>query len=607
MSTFSSVFQSFESVGGPSHAAERVAALRARLASGGHVGFLVPRADRHQNEYVPASEERLLWLTGFSGSAGLAIVLADKAALFVDGRYTVQAPAQTDTDVFEIHNIADLAPTAWLEKSLKSGDRIAYDSWLHTPDAVERFASVCARAGASLVAVEENPIDAIWRDRPGEPLAQVRAHPAKLAGEDVKRKLARVQGALDREGLLVSDAHNVAWLFNLRGGDVGHTPLPLSFAIVPKEGRPTLFVDGRKLSNVMRTRLSGVAEIEEPSRLERFLGELGAAKRRVAFDSATAPARLTQTLREAGGEPSVASDPISLMKACKNPTELAGTRAAHIRDGVAVVRFLAWLDREGPTGAQTEISAAEALETFRRETGALKDVSFPTISAAGPHAAIPHYRVSRETDLPIKPGSFFLIDSGAQYEDGTTDITRTIAIGKPSKEMRDRFTRVLKGHIAIARAVFPKGTNGAQIDGFARQFLWAAGLDFDHGVGHGVGSYLSVHEGPQRIAKTGVTPLQPGMILSNEPGFYAQDRFGIRIENLIVVERREIAGAERESYGFETITLAPIDVRAIDLTLLDADERKWIDAYHARVRATLAPLLDQATKSWLVKVTKKLG
>lgn len=607
MTTFQSLFQSFESLGGPAHGRERLAALRARLASDGHAGFLVPRADRQQNEYVPASDERLLWLTGFSGSAGLAIVLADTAALFVDGRYTVQAPAQVDTSVFEIHNIADVAPSAWLEKRLKAGDRFAYDPWLHTPEAVEKFSKVCVRAGASFTPVAENPIDAIWPDRPPEPLAPIHAHPARLAGEDVKHKLGRVQGALDRDGLLVSDAHNVAWLFNIRGGDVGCTPLPLSFAFVPKEGRPTLFVDARKLSNAMRTRLSGFAEIEEPARLLRFVGELGAARRRIGFDAATAPAALAQTLREAGGEPSIANDPIALMKACKNPTELAGTRAAHIRDGAAVVRFLAWLDQEGPTGRQTEISAAEALETFRRETGALKDISFPTIAAAGPHAAIPHYRVSRESDLPIKPGSLFLIDSGAQYEDGTTDITRTIAIGKISKEMRDRFTRVLKGHIAIARALFPKGTNGAQIDGFARQYLWAAGLDFDHGVGHGVGSYLSVHEGPQRIAKTGTTPLQPGMILSNEPGFYAQDRFGIRIENLIVVETREIAGAERESYGFETITLAPIDVRAMELSLLDSDERKWIDAYHARVRTTLSPLLDRQTKRWLAQATKKLG
>ena len=603
---FESRFQSFATVGGPALGAERIAALRGELDRLGLAGFLVPRADRFQNEYVPPSEERLLWLTGFSGSAGLAIVLRDKAILFVDGRYTVQAPSQVDGAVFAVANVAERAPSEWLEAEVGAGDRIGYDPWLHTIEFVERFAKACARKGASLVPVPGNPIDAVWRDRPAPPLALVRAHSLRLAGEEAKAKLEKVRKAL-RGDLLVSDPHNVAWLFNIRGGDVEHTPLALGYAFVPKEGRPTLFMDARKLTNVLRTRISVIADIEEPARLETFLEARGKSGGAVLFDAATASAALAQKLTEAGGKANSGPDPITLMKARKNRGELAGSRAAHERDGVAMARFLAWLDANGATGKETEISAAQALETFRRETGALKDVSFPSIAAAGPNAAIPHYRVSTESNRPIQPGTFFLIDSGGQYEDGTTDITRTIAIGKPTREMRDRFTRVLKGHIAIARAIFPKGVTGAQIDAFARAALWRAGLDFDHGTGHGVGSYLSVHEGPQRIAKTGTVALEPGMILSNEPGYYGAGRFGIRIENLIVVEPREIVGAEREMFGFETISFAPIDLNAIEPKLMDAEEIAWLNAYHAEVRAKLAPALDKATRAWLTKATRKLG
>ena len=445
-----------------------VAALRAELKRRHLDGFIIPRADEHQNEYVPASAERLLWLTGFSGSAGLAVVLMDKAAIFVDGRYTLQAPEQVDVNVFTPTHLVDEPPTKWIEQNLRRGGRLGYDPWLHTPDAVERFALACKGAGGELVAVESNPVDAVWTDRPAPPLGAVSRQKPGFSGESAQAKIARVRAALKSDGLVISDPHNVAWLFNIpAGADVAHTPLPLSFAIAPAEGKPTLYVDGRKLSNSVRDYLSDLAEVAEPNRLLGDIEKLGAEKKRLSLDSATAPARLGQALQAAGGKADVGADPITLMKAAKNKIELEGARAAHHRDGAAFARFLAWFDREAPKGRLTEIVAAQALETFRRETGALKDVSFPSISAAGPNSAIPHYRVSEATNLKVVRG-LYLIDSGAQYEDGTTDITRTLAVGRPSAEMRDRFTRVLKGHIAIARAVFPAGSSGAQIDAFSR-------------------------------------------------------------------------------------------------------------------------------------------
>ena len=600
-------FQSFAELGGPAHGAERLAALRAELAARGLAGFVVPRADEHQNEYVPPGAERLLWLTGFSGSAGLAIALADKAALFVDGRYTLQAPAQVDGALFAVKHVVHEPPSAWIEANLGAGAKLGYDPWLHTPETVERLAKACRAAGGELAAVETNPIDAVWSDRPPPPLAPIRVHPDRLAGERVAAKIKRVGEALKgADGLVVSDAHNVAWLFNIRGGDVAHTPLPLAFAYAPREGRPTLFVDGRKLDDAVRARIARSAEIAPEEDLASFVAARGAAGGRVVFDSATAPARLSQALEAAGGKPIVRADPISRMKAVKNAVELAGTRAAHVRDGAALTRFLAWFDAEAPKGRLTEIDAVAALETFRRETGALKDVSFPSIAAAGPHAAIAHYRVSDASNLKIARG-LFLIDSGGQYEDGTTDITRTISVGRPNAELRDRFTRVLRGHIAIARALFPKGTTGAQLDTLAREALWRAGLDFDHGTGHGVGVYLSVHEGPQRLSKTDSTVLEPGMILSNEPGYYAAGRYGIRIENLVVAREVAVAGADRPTLGFETFSFAPIDLRLVETKLLSRDEKAWLNAYHAETRAKLAPLVDPATRKWLREATRRLS
>jgi len=601
---FESHFQSFGEIGNGSKGRERVRALRAELQRRGLAGFIVPRADEHQNEYVPACAERLLWLTGFSGSAGLAIVLGQAAAIFVDGRYTVQAPSQVDIGVFKPQHVVDEPPSQWIAANLKHGERLGYDPWLHTPEMVERYAKACAGAGGELVAVESNPIDAVWADRPTAPLGPISLHKKLYAGETANSKLKRVREALkDCDGLVVSDAHNVAWLLNIRGADVAHTPLPLCFALVPKAGRPTLFVDPRKLSPAVREALAPLVDVAEPQSL---VSAIEAVRGKWLFDSATAPARLSQALKGAGGEPVAAADPITLMKAAKNAAELEGARAAHLRDGAAMARFLAWFDAEAPNGRLTEIEACRALETFRRDTGALKDISFPSIAGAGPHAAIPHYKVSEKSNLKIGRG-IFLIDSGGQYEDGTTDITRTICVGRPTSAMRDRFTRVLKGHIAIAQAVFPKGTSGAQIDALARQSLWSVGLDFDHGVGHGIGSYLSVHEGPQRIAKTGTVALAPGMIISNEPGFYAAGKFGIRIENLVVVETRTIAGAERPMLGFETISLAPIDLRLIEPKMLTEVEIAWLDAYHKRVRKMLSPLVDRATRAWLAQATRALG
>ncbi|WP_026606725.1 aminopeptidase P family protein [Methylocapsa acidiphila] len=604
---FESLFQSFEDRSDLSQSVARVAELRAALDRQRVDAFLIPRADQHQNEYVAGSEERLAWLSGFTGSAGLAIVLREHAAIFIDGRYALAVKDQVDTAIFQPVAIEETSPEKWLEANLPRGARLGYDPWLHTPRQIERLAKAVGAAGGELVPLEPNPIDGLWADRPAPPLGKISLHARKFAGETASSKLARAAAALaGKDALLVSDPHSVAWAFNIRGRDVAHTPLPLAHALVLKEGRPRVYVDARKLDTKLRETLSKLADVAAPDRLVPDLEDLGKAGKSVLFDAATVAAKLTETAKNAGGRIEVGLDPIALMKAKKNPTELEGARQAHRRDGVAVVRFLHWLSVQAPKGNVTEIDAAEALETFRRESGKLKDVSFPSIAAAGPNAAIPHYRVTVKTNRTIGKG-IFLIDSGGQYEDGTTDITRTVAIGRPTAEMRDRFTRVLKGHIAIARAIFPKGASGAQIDALARLPLWRAGLDFDHGVGHGVGSYLSVHEGPQRISKLGSTPLEPGMILSDEPGYYKAGHWGIRIENLVVVEPRTIAGAEREMLGFETITLAPIDLSLVERKLFDADEIAWLNAYHARVRKEISPFLaEAAARRWLAEATRRI-
>jgi Xaa-Pro aminopeptidase len=607
---FEARFQSFEDPQ-PAATGPRLQALRTELDRRGLTAFILPRADRHQNEYVPPSEERLAWLTGFTGSAGTAIILADRALLFVDGRYTLQARAQVDGSAFAILNSGEITPERWLEANLPQGARLGYDPWLHTVEGAERLSRACANAGATLVPAEPNPVDAIWTDRPAPPLGPVSLHDFRFAGEYASSKLARIVAEIESlraDALVISDPQAIAWTFNIRGADVANAPLPLGFAIVPRQGRPTLYLDGGKLSNAVRHGIEAVADVREPAQFIRDLAALGEAHRTVRLDQATGADALARIITVSGGKVTRGPDPVAMMKAVKNPVEIEGARAAHRRDGTAVANFLAWFEREAPRGQLTEIDAVEAIESFRRDTGLLKDVSFPTIAGSGPNGAIVHYRVTRRSNRTIKPGDLFLIDSGAQYEDGTTDITRTIAVGEPQPEMRDRFTRVLKGHIAIARMIFPDGTTGAQIDPFARQHLWEAGLDFDHGTGHGVGSYLSVHEGPARISKLGTTPLKRGMILSNEPGYYKAGAFGIRIENLVlVVEGPAVSGSEKPLNAFETLTLAPIDRRLIDRALLTPTETEWIDAYHARVAEALAPLVNAESRSWLLAATRPLS
>ena len=603
-------FQSFDDPGAAAATAPRVAALRAELKRRGLDGFIVPHADAHQSEYLPPSEERLAWLTGFTGSAGTAVVLADRAILFTDGRYTLQAREQTDPAIFSIEHMVERPLHEWLEANLPQGVKLGYDPWLHTAEAAEKLGKACAAAGVTLAATESNPIDAIWPDRPPPPLGKAVLHELRYAGEEASAKLTRIReemAKLQADALVVSDPQAIAWTFNMRGSDVAHVPVALGFAILRKEGRPALYLDGRKLTNEVRDALERLADLREPPAFVSDLGALAAAKTRVRLDQATAADALARIVEQSGDKAARGADPIALMKAVKNSTEIEGARAAHKRDGAALTNFLAWFDREAPGGRLTEIDAVEALESFRRESGLLKDVSFSTIAGSGPNGAVVHYRVTRQSNRRIAPGELFLIDSGGQYQDGTTDVTRTVVVGEPTAEMRDRFTRVLKGHIAIARAIFPEGTTGAQLDSLARQDLWAAGLDFDHGTGHGVGSYLSVHEGPARISKLGTTALKRGMILSNEPGYYKTGAYGIRIENLVLVtEAAAVAGAEKPLNTFETLTLAPIDRRLIEPRLLTADEIAWLDGYHARVREALSPLVDAETQAWLRSATRPL-
>lgn len=602
-------FQSFDEPGDPATVAPRVAALRAELRRQQLDGFVIPRADEHQGEYVPRNAERLAWITGFSGSAGTAIVLARTAALVVDGRYTLQSAEQTDTAVVTPVRMEETPADAWIEANLPKGAVLGYDPWLHTVEGVRRLEKAVAAAGGSLRAVAQNPVDAIWNDRPPPPAAPVSLQPLAYAGEAAADKLARIQAALAGarvDALVVSDPHALAWAFNIRGGDVTNTPLPLGYGLIPAAGRPTVFLAPAKLPGEIRAALGALASLAGPEELPAALAGLGATGAKVRLDATSAAAAIAALIEEAGGRVDNGADPIALMKARKNAAELAGTRAAHLRDGAAMVRFLHWLALEAPKGRLTEIDAAARLEAERIATGALKDLSFTTISAAGPNAALPHYRVSNRSNRRLEQG-IYLVDSGGQYQDGTTDITRTVAIGEPAAEMRDNFTRVLKGHIAISRAVFPRGVSGAQLDAFARAPLWEAGLDFDHGTGHGVGCYLSVHEGPQRLSKLGTTPLEPGMILSNEPGYYKPGAYGIRIENLVVVEQRRIAGAEREMHGFETITWCPYDSGLINLNLLEAGEIAWIDDYHGQVLERIGPLVEGADRAWLEAVTRPLG
>ena len=591
---------------------DRVPALRRRLAELDLHGFVVPRADAHQGENVPASAERLAWLTGFTGSAGLAIVLADRAALFVDGRYTLQAPAQVDGTVFEFKHLIDDPHAAWLVEHLPTHGRLGFDPWLHTVDWTHRVRGKLEESGAALVPVEANPIDEIWTDRPPPPLAPVVPHDEAHAGrgsEDKRVALGAELAAAGVDAAVLSAPDAIAWLLNIRGGDVPRTPLPLSFALLRSDGQVDLFIDHRKLAPGLERHLGNQVAVQAPDRLGPALDGLGEAGKVVRTDKATAPAWIDSRLREAGATVRPDIDICALPKARKNAVEIAGSRAAHRRDGAAVARFLAWLDRVAPGGGITEIAAEQKLRTLRSDQEHYRDDSFDTITGAGPNGAIVHYRVTEDSNRMLDPGSLYLVDSGAQYLDGTTDITRTIAVGTPDAAMRRHFTLVLKGHIALATARFPKGTTGSQLDVLARQHLWAEGLDYDHGTGHGVGSYLGVHEGPARLSKMpNSVALEPGMILSNEPGYYRTGAYGIRIENLVlVVECVDLPDAERPMLEFETLTLAPIDLALVEPSLMSDAEIAWLDGYHARVREKIAPTLEGEAADWLVQATRPIG
>jgi len=590
----------------------RVEALRAELKRQGFAGFLVPRADEHQGEYVPPHAERLAWLTGFTGSAGLAVVLADAAAIWVDGRYTLQVRDQVPAALFESHHVTQSPPADWLARRLKPGDRLGYDPWLHTIEGVERLRAACARAGAELHPCPANPLDAVWPDRPEPPRAPIVPHDLAYAGRASADKRREIAAALDEarvDAAVLTAPDSIAWLLNVRGGDVRYAPLPLAFAIVHRDADVDLLVDPRKLTPGLAEHLGGGVRVARPADLGPALDRLGAARRKVQVDAAGAAAWIFERLTAAGAQVVRGADPCALPKACKNAAELTGARAAHRKDGAALCRFLAWIAREAPAGRLTEIGAADRLDAFRAEQPLFREPSFPTISGAGPNGAIVHYRATPATDRALGPGMLYLVDSGGQYLDGTSDVTRTVAIGAPTAEQRARFTRVLRGHIALATARFPAGTTGSQLDAFARRALWEAGLDYDHGTGHGVGSYLGVHEGPQRISKVGSTvALKPGMVVSNEPGYYKTGEYGIRIESLVVVTAAgRPAGGELDLLGFETLTLAPIDLALVDPAGLTAEEGAWLDAYHARVRDAITPLVDPETAAWLVGATRPVG
>jgi Xaa-Pro aminopeptidase len=609
------MFQSYDVKSDPSQGSERVARLRRRLETEGLAGFLVPRADEHQGEYVAASSERLSWLTGFTGSAGMALILKRKAYLFVDGRYTLQARNQVDIATFSIESLIDNPPDKWLAANLARGDRIGFDPWLHTIGEARKLRAAAAERGGELVAVASNPVDAIWSDRPGPPLEPVDIQPEAYAGRLAKEKLADMAEAVAKGGAthaVLTDPSSLAWAFNIRGHDVPHTPLALGFAILAADGGHKLFLDGRKLPIKVKAYLTQLAELFEPAALESEIIRLAKSGAAVGLDPALAAEKLRLLVEDNGGKVVRLADPARLPRAVKNAAEIAGARAAQRRDGAAVSKFLAWLDRQEP-GSIDEIAAARSLEEFRRSTGQelqmpLRDISFDTISGAGPNGAIIHYRVTTKTTRKLAAGELYLVDSGGQYQDGTTDITRTVAIGKPTEEMRERATLVLKGMIGISMLRFPSGTRGADIDAVARVALWKAGLDYQHGTGHGVGSYLSVHEGPQRIAKSGTEKLLAGMILSNEPGYYKEGAYGIRMENLILVtEAGEVEEGDIAMHGFETLTLAPFDRRLVKPELLTSDELDWLNAYHARVLSEVGPLVDGETLKWLEAATAPIA
>ena len=605
------MYQSFEAPEPRNDTPARLKTVRTHMAKLGIDAYLVPRADAYQGEYVPPSAERLRWLTGFSGSAGIAVIGIERAAVFVDGRYTVQAQTEVDDRHFEIVQFPKTRPENWITETLpKTCNVIGFDPWLHTPAEIKRMRALFEQHAMSMKPIaRQNLVDRAWGDaRPDEPKNKVIVQPLKYAGLNSTQKLAQIQDALktaNQDAVILTLPDSICWLLNIRGTDIAHNPVALCYAIVPARGKAELFIAGEKLDAQARAHLKDAVRIQPESKLGDRLLDLKQKNKRVRLDPMTAAYWIEMRLKKS--QISNGPDPCLKPKAIKNDAEIAGATAAHMRDGVALAQFLAWLDKTAPEGQLDEITVAKKLEQFRVDTGELRDISFDTISGSGPNGAIVHYRVTQATNRKLKRGELYLVYSGAQYQDGTTDVTRTIAIGEPTKQMRRHFTYVLKGHIAIATARFPNGTRGVDLDPFARRALWQAGLDFNHGTGHGVGSFLSVHEGPVSISRAAMVPLAPGMILSNEPGYYNEGNYGIRIENLVLVNEPETPkGGEREMLSFQTLTLAPIDKTLIDKSLLTTDEINWLDDYHKHVFKTLSSQLDTQTRAWLTSATKPL-
>jgi Xaa-Pro aminopeptidase len=607
-------FQTFHVTTSPAQGVTHVALLRAQLVRHGLDGLIVPHEDEHQNEYLPDANERLAWVSGFTGSAGAAIIMRDKACLFADGRYTLQSREQTDPGVFEVRDYSGSSLAEFIGEQPR-GSAIGYDAKLHSPSALAALEAAAFAAGISLKSVSPNPLDVAWEGvsgagaRPDQPMAAIVAQSLTFAGLASGDKRAQLAADLKKSGAkaaLITAPSSLAWLFNIRGGDVIRSPLPLGQAILFDDGRAELFVEPAKVTEDLAAWLGNEVVIRTPDQITDVLGLLmGQA---VMIDPNLSSAYWLRAIEAAGAIPLRQDDPCLLPRARKNATEISGTRAAHIRDGAILTEFLYWVATEAQTTLPTEIEVAQKLEALRQKSGRLKDLSFDTISGFGPHGALPHYRVNENSDLKLTPGNLLLVDSGAQFEDGTTDVTRTMAIGTPTAEHKRMFTLVLKGHIALATVRFPAGTTGTHLDTLARQYLWAGGFDYDHGTGHGVGVYLGVHEGPQRISKAlNKYALQTGMIVSNEPGFYKENDFGIRIENLqFVTEAAPIAGGERQMHGFENLTWAPIDRDLIEVSLLSASERAYMDAYHAKTLELLSPLVSADVRAWLETVCKPL-
>jgi Xaa-Pro aminopeptidase len=591
-------------------AAGRLSALRTLLRSSGLDGFLIPKADEFQNESVPAYADRLAWLTGFTGSAGCAIVLEHKAALLTDSRYTLQAKAQVSNGLYTVELAPKVTIASYLAANAAKGAIIGYDPALHTIAGFGSLRKEAAQSSFKLKPWKRNPVDHLWEDRPPEVHEPIFVHKESFAGESAASKLDRVRKAIaekEADALFVCAPDAVAWLFNIRGRDVEHTPVPLVRALVPASGKPAIFVSQGHIAEENREAMEALATLEDLRFLDRELKRLIEPGKKVLAGPAHTTLKIVDALKKAKAKPVEAPDPCALLKAKKNTVELQGARDAQARDGAALCRFLAWLDAYAPSGTIDELTASDKLLAFRREMNLFYDLSFDTISGAGPNGAIVHYRATPETNRMLVPGTLYLVDSGGQYLDGTTDVTRTVAIGEPTDEMRRHYTLVLKGHIAIATARFPDGTRGIDIDGFARRALWEAGLDYGHGTGHGIGSFLSVHEGPQSISRNGMPALEPGMIVSNEPGYYREGHYGIRLENMLAITGAEaVEGGEIPVMGFETLTLAPFDRRLIMPELLSAGELAWLNTYHGRVWREVSPALKGGERKWLKAATTPL-